>query len=235
MLRPIARIFATDDFACGKKAAEWMYGKKRVASGDVWIMPNAVDVSRFAYDDAARKSLREELHIPQDACVIGHVGRFTYQKNHWLLLDIFRYLKERKTDTGRKYYLLLVGDGELFEEIKTLASPLGESVIFTGARADVNRLYSAMDVFCLPSFYEGMPVVAWEAQANGLACVFSDKVSREAGISEDSSFVSLDAGMEQWTKAIEDAVQMRKKGCSEGIPDIHEWAGWLARWYLKSE
>jgi glycosyltransferase EpsF len=233
ILRPLARIFATDYFACGQKAAEWMYGRNRVTSGKVRIMPNAIDVSRFAYDEVSRKKIREELHIPQDACVIGHVGRFMYQKNHKFLLALFQYLKDNKTDSGTKYYLLLIGEGELLEEMKKAAFPLGESVIFTGSRTDVNQLYSAMDVFCLPSFYEGMPVVSWEAQANGLNCVFSDKVSDEARILDASCFVSLSAGLDQWTKAIDDAVQMRKKGHSEGIPDIHEWAGWLAEWYLE--
>lgn len=187
LLRPFNKIFATDYFACGEQAGRWMYGNQCFDAGKVRIMPNAIDTQKFAYDPEARACLREELGIPQDAFVVGHVGRFMYQKNHAFLVSVFAELLKQKPDA----YLLLVGEGELEETIRQKVQILGikEQVIFTGTRPDVNKLYSAMDVFCLPSFYEGLPVVLVEAQANGLPCVVSDRVTSEAR--EEKNFLAF--------------------------------------------
>ncbi|MGN0983628.1 MAG: glycosyltransferase family 1 protein, partial [Gemmiger sp.] len=178
LLRPFNKIFATHWFACGEAAGRWMCGDRAFDAGRVNVMPNAIDTARFAYDDAARAALRRELNIPPDAFVVGHVGRFTFAKNHRFLIDLFAALHKSCPDAR----LLLVGEGELAQEIRCQVKDLGleNSVVFTGVRRDVHKLYSAMDVFCLPSHYEGMPVVAWEAQANGLPCVLSDRMTAEA-------------------------------------------------------
>lgn len=231
ILRPFSKIFATHYFACGNKAACWMYGKRLVDSGKATILPNAVDVNRFKYSDELRTQLRNEYGIPQDAKVVGHVGRFTYPKNHRLLLEIFKHILENEGD-GEKYYLLLVGTGELFEEIRMLAEPIKDRVIFTGERNDANHFYSVMDVFCLPSFYEGMPVVAWEAQANGLCCIFSDKVTAEAAILPRCKFLKLNDADAVWTETIMECSHNRMKSAAGDIPDIHEWAKWLQQFYL---
>ena len=200
ILRPFNKVFATDYFACGETAGRWMYGDRCFDRGEVTVMPNAIDTEQFAFDPAARAALREELGIPQDAFVVGHVGRFMYQKNHGFLMDIFVQLHKERPEAR----LLLVGEGELMEQVREKAQRLGleKSVIFTGARRDVSKLYSAMDVFCLPSFYEGMPVVAWEAQANGLPCVFSDRVSIETKKSEGSQFLSLNLKAKNWAERL---------------------------------
>ncbi|MEG1872595.1 MAG: glycosyltransferase family 1 protein [Ruthenibacterium sp.] len=205
LLRPFARVFATDAFACGEKAGRWLYGDHCFDSGRVFVLPNAVDTPRFVYDAAARDSLRKELGIAQDAFVVGHVGRFMHQKNHKGLLDIFAAVLQKKQGAR----LLLVGEGELMDEVRAAvharADFAPDSVIFTGARADVNRLYSAMDVFCLPSVYEGMPVVAAETQTSGLPCVSADTVSREAGMTALVHFVPLSAPPDVWAQAVIDA------------------------------
>lgn len=178
MLRPFNKVFATDYFACSKQAGEWMFGKKCFRDGKVKVMINAIDEERFSYDPQARKTLREEWGIPQDKLVIGHVGRFTYQKNQEFLLKVLKELKNRKTDV----LLLLVGEGNMEQEIRNKAKEMGleDQVLFAGVRMDVNKLYSAMDLFCLPSFYEGFGLVALEAQAAGLPCVCSVQVPQEA-------------------------------------------------------
>ncbi len=200
ILRPFNKIFATEWFACGETAGRWMYSNKAFDAGKVTVMPNAIDTAKFAYDPDARKRLRKELGIPQDAFVVGHVGRFTYAKNHTFLLEIFAELLNTKPDA----LLLLVGEGELEQQVRQQAQELDiqDKVIFTGTRRDVNKLYSVMDVFCLPSHYEGMPVVAWEAQANGLACVFSDTVTKETMQSEKTIFVSLFSSVQNWVDKI---------------------------------
>ena len=178
LLRPFNKLFATDWFACGEKAGRWMYGDRAFEKGKVHVMPNAIDTEKFAFDPAVRVQLRQELGIPLEAFVVGHVGRFTYAKNHEFLVQVFASLKQQCPDAK----LLLVGEGELEQQIRDKVAELGlqRDVIFTGARSDVAKLYSAMDVFCLPSRYEGFGLVALEAQANGLPCCLSAKVPPEA-------------------------------------------------------
>ena len=228
ILRPFNKLFATDWFACGERAGRWMYGGKAFDAGEVTVLPNAIDTAKFAYDAKARIVLREELGIPQDAFVVGHVGRFMYQKNHSFLVKVFAEL--RKTTPGA--CLLLIGEGELKEQIRRQVRELGlqDKVFFTGVRQDVNKLYSVMDVFCLPSFYEGMPLVAWEAQVSGLPCVFSDTVTREAAQTPSVSFLSLQAADKDWATAFRQTTEIRK---TMNVPDIYISAEWLKDSYLK--
>ena len=177
LLRPFSRVFATHLFACGDKAARWMFGDRLVERGCVTVVPNAVDLSRFRFSAEARQAIRAEIGAGENTIVVGHIGRFTYSKNHSFLLEIFRALLKTHPDA----LLLLAGEGELLEQSIALANSLGISqrVRFLGVRGDTDRLYSAMDVFCLPSFYEGLPVVIVEALGNGLTCVVSDQITRE--------------------------------------------------------
>lgn len=225
-LRPFNKVFATDWFACGEWAGRWMYGSRAFDKGRVTVMPNAIDTAKFAYDPDARKRLREELHIPQEAFVVGHVGRFMYQKNHQFLLRAFAELLKEKPDAR----LLLVGEGELEEQIKRQTRELGIQgrVVFTGARQDVNKLYSVMDVFCLPSFYEGLGMVAWEAQANGLPCAASDKVPGEAAAGGQMTFLSLDAPRQSWVQALLSS----RRGGPAASRDLRCEAGRLQQFYL---
>lgn len=177
LLRPWNCIPATDWFACGQMAGEWMYGKKAMKEGKVFILPNAIDTEKFRYSSKTRAAVRQEFGIPERTFVVGHIGRFMRQKNHTGLLKIFGRLYEEQEDA----MLLLVGEGELEEDIRKLAKEMRmeDKVVFAGARKDIQRIYSAMDVFCLPSLYEGFPVVLLEAQANGLPVVCADNVTPE--------------------------------------------------------
>lgn len=226
LLRPLNKLFATDWFACGETAGRWMYGDKAFDTGKVTVMPNAIDTAKFAYDPAARVHLREELGIPQNAFVVGHVGRFTYAKNHTFLLKIFAELLEAKPNA----YLLLVGEGELQEQIRQQIQNLDlqDKTIFTGVRQDANELYSLMDTFCLPSRYEGMPVVAWEAQANGLPCVLADTMTSEAAKSDQAVFLSLSSPPQIWADTLAHAERLP----ADNIPDIRKNAAWLQAFYL---
>ena len=229
ILRPFNKVFATCYFACGETAGRWMYGDKCFEKGKVTVMPNAIDTEKFTYDPEARVALREELGIPEDAFVVGHVGRFMYQKNHSFLIDVFAELAKQRPDA----VLLLIGEGELVERIQNKVWGLGieAKVIFTGARQDVDKLYSVMDVFCLPSFYEGMPVVAWEAQASGLPCVFSNRVSSEAKQSENCCFLGLEQGTYDWKIRLLEANRQTKNR----VPDIQEYGEWLQNFYGREQ
>ena len=173
------KCFATTRIAPSSEAAKFMYGNKCITKGTAHILHNAVDISVYRYDDDARKRIRQDLGL-EDHIVIGHVGRFAHQKNHKFLLEAFKEIYEK----NHTALLLLVGKGELEEDIKSYAMALGiyDHIIFTGVRSDIPHLLSAMDVFVMPSFYEGMPNTVIEAQATGLPCIISDTVTKEANI-----------------------------------------------------
>lgn len=199
ILRPFAKMFANRYWACSKLAAEWMYGKQAVGAGKVTIINNAIDLGKFAFNQDKRNLLRKELGL-DGKFVVGHVGRFMKQKNHDFLIKIFTEVAKQKNEAA----LLLIGEGPLFESIKNKVNIMGltDKVIFLGARNDVGDLYNVMDVFALPSFYEGLPVVGVEVQANGLPFLCSDKVTREILISDSIKLIPLNNGAEKWAEEI---------------------------------
>ncbi len=166
--------------ACSSEAGEWLFGKKACQSERFVLLPNAVDLRRYAPDPEKRRALRRELGL-EGRMVIGHVGRFMEVKNHRFLLEVFREIHERHPASA----LLLVGDGPLQEETARQAVELGiaEDVLMTGNRDDVPELLGAMDRFVLPSLWEGLPVTAVEAQAAGLPCFLSDPITRDVDLS----------------------------------------------------
>lgn len=189
---------ATDFCACSKDAADWLFGEQ-IPRECIKILNNAIDVDRFIYDDDIRNRYRKELGI-EDCFVIGHVGRMAYQKNHEFLLDIFADA-EKKIPNAR---LLLIGDGPLKDDIVKQAEILGitDKIIFAGHRNDVNNIMQAMDVFCLPSRFEGLGIVLVEALSAGLKCIASDVVPREIDISDNISFLPFDK--KKWSDMIVD-------------------------------
>lgn len=226
VLRPFCRLFATELFACGEHAGRWMYGDRRFDQGKVRVIQNAIDNERFMFQQVDRTTLRKEFSIADDTFVVGHVGRFVYPKNHQFLLEIFAYINHLDPNAR----LMLVGEGELETAIRNKADELGitDAVIFTGVRQDVARVYSAMDVFCLPSFYEGMGLVGWEAQVNGLPCLLSENVTHEAVLSSSAIQYPL-ADAEKWAVAL---MQM-KRNSGVKAPDIRACALELQERYLE--
>lgn len=228
ILRPFCKQFSTEWFACGEVAGRWMYGNKAFDAGKVTIMPNAIDTMKFTYDSTARATLRDKLGIPKDSFVVGHVGRLKYQKNHQFLLKIFSELNKIDPDAR----LLLIGEGELENRIRQQiqAAGLQNRVLLMGARQDVDKLYSVMDVFCLPSRYEGMPVVAWEAQANGLPCVLSDKITTEADISRQVLRLAPE-NASMWRKSLKEKNRVTVKYEDIKEYDIQNEAKKMEQWW----
>ena len=166
------------------------------------IIRNAINVKNYSYKKNVRSLERKKLNINEDCFVIGHIGRFTTEKNQSFLLKVLKeVLKEN--DNSR---LLLIGDGYLEDKVKSEAKQLGieDYVIFTGNINDTYNKYQVMDVFVLPSLFEGLPVVGVEAQTNGLHCVFSDRVSTEVDITGNVTFLSLDEDYKTWAKVLLD-------------------------------
>lgn len=185
--------YATDLFACGREAGDWMFG-----GAPYQIINNAIDVAAYTYSPVKRTEKRQELGLATEL-VVGHVGRFNQPKNHPFLLAIFFALLEKEPNA----VLLLVGDGEDMPKIQAMAQELGiaDHVCFLGIRSDVADLMQAMDVFVFPSLYEGLPVTMVEAQATGLPCIISDKVPPECILTEGLvDVMPLSAGAEAWAE-----------------------------------
>lgn len=181
--KKLSILFATDLVACGNAAGEYMYGKNKYV-----VFNNAIDFDKFKYNSLTRKDIRKQLNIPVDAKVIGHVGRFTEAKNHLFLLNVFKSVVKKDS----MFYLLLVGDGELKEELlQYIEEKKLKNVILTGSVGDVYRYYNAMDLFVLPSRWEGIPLAGIEAQVAGLKCFFSINVSEQVLISSKAKVLSL--------------------------------------------
>lgn len=189
-------------------AAEYTFGKGSVRKGRVSLLHNAVDLDQYMYSEALRNAVRQELNLGEKL-VVGHIGRFNVQKNHAFLTDIFKAVKDRRENA----VLLLVGTGALETQIRERLVGLGleDSVVFAGVRSDIASLLSAMDVFVFPSFYEGMPNTVIEAQANGLPCVISDSITKEANITGLVRYLPLTDGAEIWAdNAIAAVSELRK-------------------------
>ena len=181
-------------------AAIYTFGKNEYNAGKVTLLHNAVDLNVFHYDEGLRKRIRREFGIDDNLRVLGHIGRFSNQKNHAFLLDVFKaYLEEQPLAV-----LLLVGTGELEEQVKrkTELLEISDKVIFAGTRSDVPALLSAMDVFVFPSFYEGMPNTVIEAQSTGLSCIIADTITREADITGLVHYLPL-GDISMWVEAID--------------------------------
>jgi len=199
-LKPFSKIYATDYFACSRLAGRWLFGNKAYNRGEVHLLNNAIEVDNFLYNEKVRLKKRKELSIKKNTLVIGHIGRFVKQKNHEFLLDIFKEIHEKEPNS----ILLLAGTGPLLEDIKKKVEELDltDNVKFLGQRNDANELYQAMDIFLLPSLYEGLPVVGVEAQAAGLLCILSTSMTEETKILSTTKFVSLDQSSKDWAEII---------------------------------
>ena len=216
ILRPFSKRYATDYFACSELAGRYLFGNKAFDHGKVKIIHNAIDIEKFKFDEVTRKKLRKGFGIKDSTIVIGHVGRFVQQKNHTFLVDVFNEYYKKNPDSK----LLLVGSGPLEDEIKKKVERLGlkDSVLFLGQRDDINKLYSVMDVFCLPSLYEGLPVVGVEAQAAGLLCELSNDMTKEIKVLNTTRLMSLEKTPEEWAKTIlEDYSKLKRYNTTEEI------------------
>lgn len=225
--------YATELMACSEDAGKWMF-----RGAEFQVLNNAIDVSSYVYDEKKRQQQREKWGIQSDTKVYGHVGRFSPQKNHEFLVDIFNDIVDKEANS----VLLLVGNDTeenapaIKEKVKILG--LDDKVIFTGLRTDVADLLQAMDVFLFPSRCEGLGIVAIEAQASGLPCLISENVPTECKKTELVQQLSLTESSENWAKAaIKAAKETKRVDTSNQIKaagyDIAENAKWLQEYYLK--
>lgn len=222
--------YSTELFACSKEAGKWMF-----RDSSFKILRNAINSRELSYSPCCSVEVRDHLSISKNALVIGHVGRFESEKNHVFLIDIFNELQKKHPDS----FLLLIGDGVLRHEIESKVKYLGLSskVIFTGISNNVPSLLQAMDIFVMPSKYEGLGLAAIEAQASGLTCCVSDTVSKECNVTGLVHYYSLNNTAESWAdfvlsnignERVDTTALIKKSGY-----DLAENALWLQEHYIK--
>lgn len=200
ILRPFSKLYANQFFACSELSGRWLFGEKAFKNGKIKIINNAIDLEKFKFNKEKRNEIRKKLKIDENIILIGHIGRFVTQKNHEFLIDVFDEIYRRKQNSK----LILIGQGNLKENIIEKIKYLGlqDYVIFTGQTTNVSDYYNAMDIFVLPSLYEGLPVVGIEAQANGLLCEFSTDMTKETKVLNTTKFISLKETPENWANTI---------------------------------
>lgn len=207
LLLPV-KVFATNFFACSKEAAIFLFGKKNFSNNKVKIIKNAINTNDFSFNPKLRSIIRNKYSW-NDKIVIGHVGNFIPVKNHVFLIDIFMEIYNANNNA----ILVLVGEGELLENIKSKVNRLGieASVIFLGVRKDVNYLMQGFDTFLLPSKYEGVPLVGVEAQASGLPCFLSKDISKEIVLTNLVEFLDIRAKPKVWANEILDYLKTNQR------------------------
>lgn len=233
------RFLHCSRFACSRAAGEFLFRPQKTGRS-FYLLPNAIELKRFAFNSNTRSQVREALSL-NDAFVIGHIGRFVPQKNHRFLIQFF----QKVTADIPAARLLLIGDGPLRNEIQDMVHNLGleQHVIFLGQRNDIPNLLQAMDLFVLPSIYEGLPVSCLEAQTSGLPCLAADSVSRETAYGNNFRFLPL-SDETAWIHAV---IQQHKeishisanlsgtgtflRSCPSSLPDIQEEARKLNDFY----
>lgn len=220
--------YPTSLVACSEVAGKWLFGE----DARFTVFPNAIDLPAFAPNDELRREKRRELGIADGTFVVGHIGRMAPQKNHQFLLEVFSSLLEMEPNS----VLLLAGDGPLLEDVKVDVAMMGDQVKILGQRSDVVGLYQAFDVFCLPSIYEGLPVVGVECQASGTPILASTGVTSETAVTSLMEFEALSSSPRAWAEHL---LSMRgkrfipadRKGLSRF--DIDKAADKLANYYIR--
>ena len=200
-------------FACSQFAGQWMF-----KDNPYDVIYNAMDILKYDADLLVREETRNALGLHTELTLL-HVGRFSYQKNHSFLLDIFKEVHRIQPDS----VLLLVGDtteeSEFLTEVKRKIKAYGlENVVrLLGRRDDVNKIMQAADVLVMPSFFEGLTVVGIEAQASDLPLLLSDTVTKELGLLPSTQFISLEAGPTAWAEAIVNSKQHNRQSRYEEL------------------
>ncbi|MDO5047080.1 MAG: glycosyltransferase family 1 protein [Anaerococcus sp.] len=221
---------ASYHFACSKDAGRWMYGVNK----DFEVINNGIEIDKFTFNKKARERIRARLGITNQK-VLGHIARFNEQKNHKFLIDIFKDL----VDDDPNHILILAGEGELMEPIKKKVEDLGlsEKVIFLGSISYVNELLSAIDIFILPSLYEGLAVSTIEAQASGVKTLLADTIDKNSKISNLVEFIPIDKGSKPWLDAIKNTGPYKREDMTDIISkagfNIKETAKDLENFYKK--
>lgn len=195
--KKISISYATDLWGCSQLAIDWMYSG---TSREKTLIYNAIDLDRFKSNEIKKQLSKNKLGL-DDKFIIGSFGRFVYQKNPKFNILAFHEFQKLVDNS----VLMLVGQGKLLQECKDLAEELeiSNKVLFLPEIKDVPTYYSALDVFWLPSIFEGLPLVLLEAQAVGIKCFASEFITREANITNEITYLGIDSPLEWANNTLE--------------------------------
>lgn len=201
--------------ACSKKAAEWMYGEKT----DYVILKNAIPLEKFKFNEYEREQIRNKNGIDEEI-ILGNIGRLSYQKNQHFLIEIFSKIHSKQPNTR----LWLFGEGPEHDNLSNYVSKLGlnDVVKFFGNVSNMNVMFNAIDLFLLPSRFEGAPVSAVEAQANGLPCYLSEVISQDSAALNSTVFLAIDS-IDLWVETILHDLKKKRESNAIKIMKDEEW------------
>ena len=239
ILNRICRVFAGAykyrKLACSEEAAKWRFGNRFVKKNEVEVIYNGIDLEAYKYDKQSSIDMKKALGI-ENKIVLGHIGRFSQQKNHEFLIDVFYEYHKTHSDA----VLILIGKGELEKAIRSKVSRLGldNDVKFFGVRDDIPKILQAMDVFVFPSLYEGLGIVLIEAQAASLPVVTNKAIPKIAIVSDLVRMLPID-NPSRWCREIDEALKMDRSNAvfNDGLDkfDIKAVAKRLQEIYVQME
>lgn len=205
-LKPFFLSLCTHGFACSNDAGKWLFESEKFE-----VIPNGIHLDKFTYDIKTREEYREKYKL-KNKLVIGHVGRFSKQKNHLKLIKIFEKISQIKDDVK----LVLIGDGELKTEIEKIVKDKKIDVLFVGESNDIEKWLQAMDIMIFPSLFEGLPLSIIEAQGAGVPCLLSSTISKMTAITNLVKFIDLNDSSEVWAEKVLDIdIKNRINNCKE--------------------
>ena len=186
---------ATAYVACSTEAGKWLFG----SNVEFQLIKNPIELERFKFNEKTRKEYRSKLNLDSDTILLGSVGNLKIEKNHEFLLEVLAMLNSRR----KKFKLIILGEGELRKNLERKRTQLGleNDMYLPGSSSSVECWLSAMDIFLMPSLYEGLSLAAIEAQATGLPCLFSDQMSIETKVTEKVLFLPLNS-IKIWNDSI---------------------------------
>lgn len=203
LLTPLFFHSMTNGIACSNNAGKWLFGNRTYT-----ILKNGINVEQFGYDSVIRDEIRKELGFSESDYVIGNVAGFYAVKNHIFIIKLITSLI--KINSNIK--CILIGDGDLYSSIQNeiINKNLSHNIILLGNKTDVYRYYNAMDLFLLPSLYEGFPMVLVEEQSNGLSALVSKNISLHTNITGNVKFLPIDKGIKMWEKEILECIDKKQ-------------------------
>ncbi|WP_028973499.1 glycosyltransferase family 1 protein [Spirochaeta cellobiosiphila] len=228
------RFFADYLFACSIDAGKWLFGNKAIKENRFKVITNGIELKKYSFNPIIREKKRNELGISTQY-VIGHIGRFHPQKNHFFLLKLMFELLKKSKDIS----MVLVGDGQTRQEIEKISQRMGmkDNIIFAGVRSDIPELLQSFDLFILPSLFEGLGIVAIEAQASGLPCLVSEGIPNEAFVTNNIAKLSLKDPIKLWINWILSHLEYYREDKIDVIDgkgyNIIETASYLQNFYLQ--
>lgn len=198
--------------ACGEEAGKFMF-----KPNEYKIFNNGIDLEKFQFSQKYRKEIREELNLQENTIAIGLVAAFLPVKNHIFLIDIFNEILKLNNNSK----LILIGTGPTQEKIKQEVKKINlqNKILFLGKRMDVNKIYSGLDIYLMPSISEGLSISLVEAQVNGLKCYTSTGVDKNSNVTGNVDFISLKNTSKEWADRIINSNNNRDINALDKVPD----------------